>query len=194
MIDPVDAYRCAANIVAGASPTREGVLEALAALQTVRTDLDRIERELIASAREREVRWPDIAAALGLASRQAAEQRWLRLQGDTSRDPVRVRSSRREQRVVDSVHGAPVAELRRAARQAYRLIEADPGWDSRHSRAALARTSLQAAVAAPPSALYALCQNAIDDLDLIWAARLPAPLAAAVRRLRQAERAARPDR
>ncbi len=194
MRDPGAAYREAASVVASDQPSAVELLGALATLKDVRTDLDRVERELIGSARELKIAWPEIAAALGLGSRQAAEQRWLRLNGRDSRDPAPVRSARLEQRTVDSSYGPELAGLRRAAVHANRLIEADHGWDDRHSRAVLARTSLQAAVMAPPSALYALCRNAIDDLEQISTARLPAPLATAVRRLRRAERTARPDR
>ena len=192
--DPSAAYRQAASVVATDQPTAVEVLGALTVLKDIRADLDRVERELIGSARELKISWPQLAAALGLSSRQAAEQRWLRLGGGVSRDPVRVRAARRKQRAVDESYGPSLHVLRRAAVHAYRLIEADHGWDDRHSRAALARTSLQAAIVAPPSALYALCRNAIDDFDQMSTVRLPDPLGAAVRRLRHVERSARPNR
>ena len=191
MTDPVTAYGQAASLIAAAAGDADEVLAALAALPTVRADLDRVERELIGAARDLGVGWPAIAAALGLGSRQAAEQRWLRLRGGTSRDPSPVRMARREQRSVDTASGERLVELRRAAVEVARRIEADRGWDGRHSRAALARASLAAAIDAPPGGLYALCHNAIDDLDQIPAGSLPAPLASAVRRLRSAERSAR---
>lgn len=178
-------------VAAGTSDEAE-VLAALAGVPAVRADLDRVERELIGVARALGVGWPAIARALGLGSRQAAEQRWLRLRGGSSRDPGRVRAARSEQRIVDEASGGSMVELRRAAIELYRCIGSDHGWDGRHSRAALARASLAAAVDAPPGALYALCRHAIDDLDQIPLGSLAPMLAAAVRRLRSAERQARP--
>jgi hypothetical protein len=184
--DPVEDHRVAAAVVAAASPTVDDVMDALARLAHVRNDIDRVERELIGAARDRHVTWPDIATALGLGSRQAAEQRWLRLRGATSRDPGRVREDQRAQRTVDAEHGEELAQLRAAAIEAHRRIEADHGWDDRHDRAALARATLAAAISAPPGALYSLCTNALDDLAAMAVVRLPPALAAAVRRLREA--------
>ena len=191
MTDPVSSFRRAANVVAAAAPSTADVLQALSDLKAVRVDLDRIERELIGTAREQLIGWPEIAGALGLGSRQAAEQRWLRLRGLETRDPIQVRRSQQQQRIVDNVAGPELAELRRAAIQAYRHIEADRDWDQRHRRAALVRTSLAVAVRAEPSALYALCDNASSDLDLMRAVRLPLALGAATRRLIEATAAAR---
>src|SRR4051794_30847186 len=59
----------------------------LAALETVRRlrdDLTRWEPQLIGAARELGVSWAEIAPALGVASRQAAERRYLRLSPDAS--------------------------------------------------------------------------------------------------------------
>lgn len=193
MADPIGAYGRAAGVVAAGASDEAEVLAALAGVPAVRADLDRVERELIGAARALGVGWPTIARALGLGTRQAAEQRWLRLRGGLSRDPDRVRAAQREQRIVDDATGKAVAELRRAAADLHRRIEADHGWDGRHSRAALARASLAAAVDAPPGALYALCRHAIDDLGQIRMASLPPPLAAATRRLRAAEHRARPS-
>jgi hypothetical protein len=189
--DPVEAYRWVAQVVAAGGSEASEVLAALAALPAVRRDLDRVERELIEAARDLGVAWPAIAQALGLASRQAAEQRWLRLSGGTSRDPVRVRTARREQRNVDVASGERLVELRRAARALARRIEADRDWDRRHPRAALARATLTAALDAPPSGLFSLCANAVDDLDQMPAGPLPPALASAVRRFRAAVRQAR---
>lgn len=191
MTDPVLAYRRAVEVVASGSAGADEVLACLARLRAIRTDLDRVERELINAARERGTAWTAIADSLGVASRQAAEQRWLRLRGGSSRDPVRVRSRQREQRLVDELSGGALVELRRAAVELCRYIEADRDWDGRHSRAALARASLATAVDASPSGLYALCHNAISDLEQIPTASLPARATAAVRRLSAAERAAR---
>jgi hypothetical protein len=59
----------------------------LAALETVRhlrDDLTRWEPQLIGAVRELGVSWAEIAPALGVASRQAAERRYLRLNPDAS--------------------------------------------------------------------------------------------------------------
>jgi hypothetical protein len=189
--DPVVAYGRAADVVASAASDGAEVLAALASLRLVRADIDRVERELIGAARALGQAWPAIAAALGVGTRQAAEQRWLRLSGGSTRDPVRVRADRKRQRSVDSAAGESLVELRRAAVELHRRIEADRAWDGRHSLAALARSSLAAAVDAPPGGLFALCYNAIGDLNQMPAGALPPVVAAAVRRLRAAERAAR---
>ncbi len=189
--DPLVAYGRAAEVVASAASDTTEVLAALASLRAVRADLDRVERELIGAARDLGAAWPVIAGALRLGSRQAAEQRWLRLSGGSSRDPSQVRAARLEQRTVDVASGERLVELRMAAVALHRRIEADRAWDGRHSRAALARASLAAAVDALPSGLYALCRNAVDDLDQMPTGSLPPPVAAAVRRLRAAERDAR---
>jgi len=191
MTDPLSAFRRACDVVAAESPGPEDVLRALSELKPVRADLDRVERELITAAREHSIGWPEIAKALGVGSRQAAEQRWLRLQGVATRDPTRVRQSHQKQRIVDTYAGAELIELRRTAIQAYRLIEADYEWDHRHRRAALVRASLAAAVSAPPSALFALCDNASSDIDAMRVVRLPPALAAATERLHRATAAAR---
>ena len=191
MTDPVSAFRRAAEVVAAAESSPDDVLIALSNLKGVRVDLDRIERELISAAREHSIGWPELADALGLGSRQAAEQRWLRLKGVATRDPAPARRLRREQRIVDEGAGEELAELRRAAIKAYRQIEADHEWDHRHRRAALVRTSLAAAVSAAPSGLYALCDNASSDLDAMRVVGLPPAIAAATRRLHQATATAR---
>ncbi|WP_344127299.1 hypothetical protein [Luedemannella flava] len=60
-------------------PGRAQLLAALAALHEVRALLDVWEPRLIGAARAAGVNWADIAPALGVASRQAAERRYLRL-------------------------------------------------------------------------------------------------------------------
>jgi hypothetical protein len=187
-MDPVEVYRGASGVVASEAPGVDEVLGALRGLPGVRRDLDRVERELIGAARERGAGWPEIAAALGLGSRQAAVQRWVRLSGDGSRDPGALRQRRTEQRIVDEQHG--IGGLRRAVEEAYRRIAADHGWDDRHRRAALVRTTLAAAVQAPPSAMYALCHNAIEDLEAMRMVPLPPALAEATRGLARALRRA----
>ncbi|GAA4552262.1 HSP18 transcriptional regulator [Amycolatopsis samaneae] len=57
----------------------ERLLAALAALRAVREQLGAWEPELIAAARAGGASWAALAPALGVASRQAAERRFLRL-------------------------------------------------------------------------------------------------------------------
>ena len=59
-------------------------LAGLTSLQALRSDLDRRELDLIDRARHAGATWAEIAAALGLASRQAAEQRRQRLRSSVS--------------------------------------------------------------------------------------------------------------
>lgn len=177
-----------------ADPSAEQVLDALSRLAGVRRDLDRLERALIDSARERSLGWPSIAAALGLGSRQAAEQRWLRLNGDATRDPRSARTRRMRQRDVDAFYGATIRDLRSAAAATHRRIEGDPEWDARHPRAVLARTSLEAALTAEAGALFALCTKAVDDLAQVPGDGLSPGLSRAIRDLRRAVDAATPGR
>jgi hypothetical protein len=62
----------------GAAPV-EHLLAALVLLRWLRVELDTWEPHLIAAARERGASWVDLASALGVASRQAAERRYLRV-------------------------------------------------------------------------------------------------------------------
>jgi hypothetical protein len=65
--------------VRGGEASPDGVLAALAALRSVREQLGAWEPELIAAARAGGASWAALAPALGVASRQAAERRFLRL-------------------------------------------------------------------------------------------------------------------
>lgn len=152
------------------------VLDELAAVGERRRALDALELSLIESARAEGVPWSRIAPALGVATRQAAEQRFLRLSGSVGRDPAVVR----RQRIVDAVGGPAVVALRRAVRQA--LADADLGGSAR--RAPLARATLSAAVSAPPGAMFSLVEAALGDLS-----EVDRPVVAA---LRSAWEAARP--
>ncbi len=81
-VDPARTIRAVHDVVAEA---RSGAVEpdrsltALAALKTVREELAAWEPELIAAARAGGTSWTSLAPALGVASRQAAERRFLRL-------------------------------------------------------------------------------------------------------------------
>ncbi|WP_433201251.1 hypothetical protein ACQP00_30215 [Dactylosporangium sp. CS-047395] len=54
------------------------LLDALALLRAVQQELELVEPDLIAAARRAGVSWQELAPALGVASRQAAERRFLR--------------------------------------------------------------------------------------------------------------------
>jgi hypothetical protein len=162
------------------------VLAALGAVGALRHDLDGTERGLIERAREEGVAWPRIAEALGLASRQAAEQRFLRLGAARGRDPAGARASRRRQQGVDHAYGTAIRELRMSVRLARRQVGADAGWDGRHPRAALVRASLDEAADASPSAMFALVEAALDDLGAMSRDAVPPALRPGLDALRAA--------
>ncbi|MBK1784267.1 HSP18 transcriptional regulator [Prauserella cavernicola] len=73
------------------------ILAALGVLRELRADLARWEPQLIAAARERGTSWAELAPALGVASRQAAERRYLRLRRPDTEESTadgRVRAER----------------------------------------------------------------------------------------------------
>jgi DNA-binding transcriptional MerR regulator len=154
----------------------------LTSLQALRADLDRRELDLIDRARHTGATWAEIAAALGLTSRQAAEQRCQRLR-------TAARSRRHDH---DLAYAKSIVGLRTAVLDLHRRIEADHGWDGRFVRAALARRTLAAAADATPGALFALAAQALTDLRAARPAGLPPALRAAVTTLQQALRAAAP--
>ncbi|MGK5672890.1 hypothetical protein ACSNOB_08605 [Micromonospora sp. URMC 106] len=137
----------------------------LADVVAERARLDERELDLIDRARHAGATWAQIAAALGLGSRQAAEQRRQRL--------AALRRSRRQQR--DAAYSARIAAIRRAVWDLRRWIDADRRWDTRFRRAALVRETVEAALDADPGALYALASLLAADLAEAADARLPAP-------------------
>lgn len=152
-------------------------LTELAGIAAERATLDRRERDLIDRARRDGATWAQIAEALGLASRQAAEQRRQRLSA----------AARRAATFDDPRYGDRMIRLRAAIGVLDRQIAADPLWDARFTRAELVRGTVRAAVEAPPGALFALARAAAADLAEA-AARPPEPLRAAVGELLQAVR------
>ncbi|MDG4827229.1 hypothetical protein O7635_35740 [Asanoa sp. WMMD1127] len=161
-------------------------LAALPLLRAIRDRLDTTERTLIESARAGGASWSTIATALGLATRQAAEQRFLRLTSpaDHTRDVAPTRTARQRQRSVDATHGTAIANLRAATRTLLRRIESDDAWPDRFSRASLARDTLRMAADAPPGALFALVNSALDDLTETTPDDLPRTIASAADNLR----------
>lgn len=82
-IDPAGALRRLQEVVAAAragSAGQDQLLTALSGLRLLREELAGWEPELITAARAAGASWVALAPALGVASRQAAERRYLRLQ------------------------------------------------------------------------------------------------------------------
>lgn len=85
-----DPARTMRNVHEVVLATRSGavaadqLLAALTALRSLRDELGTWEPELIAAARADGASWAALAPALGVASRQAAERRFLRLQPSTT--------------------------------------------------------------------------------------------------------------
>ncbi|WP_408631004.1 hypothetical protein [Micromonospora inositola] len=140
----------------------------LAEVAATRARLDEQELELIDRARHGGATWAQLAAALGLGSRQAAEQRRQRL--------AAARWSRR--RILDLRYSSRIAALRGAVSDLQRWIDADRRWDSRFRRAALVRSTAAAALDADPGSLYALASYISADLTNAGREPLPAPVRA----------------
>jgi hypothetical protein len=109
------------------------LLDALVVLRWMQNELTAIEPALIAAARTAGASWQDLAAALGVASRQAAERRFLRLAPATTGQPTtreqRVRAERDRRagtRAVNRWANANTADLRRLAGQITALTDLDP--------------------------------------------------------------------
>ncbi|XVU27346.1 hypothetical protein ACQPZJ_09980 [Actinoplanes sp. CA-054009] len=155
-------------------------LDGLRAIPEARARLDAAELELIDQARRAGATWSEIAGALGLSSRQAAEQRRLRLAAAAARPAG------------PEEFGDRVAALRAAAAEVHRRIGADRRWDRRFTRAALVRDTLATAADAPAGALFSLAAASVGDLSEA-AGSMPGPTRAAIDRLRDALEAATPQ-
>lgn len=151
-------------------------LAQLADLRAARARLDEQELELIDRARYGGATWAQIATALGLSSRQAAEQRRQRL--------AAARWSRR--RSLDLRYSGTIAAIRDAVSDLRRWIDTDRRWDSRFRRAELVRRTADAALDAPPGSLYALALQIAADLAEAGQERLPVPVQAAAASLHAA--------
>ncbi|MEU0227461.1 type III effector protein [Streptomyces sp. NPDC006284] len=103
-------------------------LAALLLLREVRDQLAGWETGLIETARDAGASWADLARPLGVASRQAAERRYLRLRpgapGTTGEERVRAtRDSRAADRAVTAWARGNAADLRQLAGQVAALAE-----------------------------------------------------------------------
>ena len=118
----------------GDEPGEAELLDALVTLRRLRDDLGGWEPVLIRAARDRGSTWTDIAQALGLTSRQAAERRYLRLNPHASEEPDTTREQRvqaaRDRRSGDRAVAQwarqNAAGLRRLAGQVSPLLAQDP--------------------------------------------------------------------
>lgn len=147
-------------------------LARLAEVRATRARLDEQELDLIDRARHDGATWAQIATALGLGSRQAAEQRRQRL--------VAARWSRRQQR--DLRFAPRIVALRNAVADLGRWIAADRRWDARFDRARLVRSTVEVALDAAPGSLYALAEHLAADLAEAGE-RLPASVRAAAAKI-----------
>jgi hypothetical protein len=158
----------------------------LGAIAAERERLDDRELALIDRARRDGATWAQVASGLGLASRQAAEQRRQRLAAAVDR----AFRSRREE--LDRRYGEPVALLRTAVSGLCAAIQDDRRWESRFVRAALVRDTLILAATADPGPLFALAAQAAADLGRSGVEVLPGPVRDSVIELRRALRKAIP--
>ncbi|MEV8507650.1 hypothetical protein AB0368_22915 [Actinoplanes sp. NPDC051475] len=149
------------------------ILDQLAEIGPARAGLDERELELIDRARRAGATWTQIAGALGLASRQAAEQRRQRL----------VAAARARRHDHDLRYAHSIVVLREAVSDLHRSIAADRRWAGRFTRAPLVRDTVAAAVDAPPGGLYALAEQAVQDLARAGHTALPGHVRLAVRKL-----------
>ncbi|WP_344570182.1 hypothetical protein [Streptomyces axinellae] len=107
-------------------------LAALLLLREVREQLAGWETGLIETARDAGASWADLAGPLGVASRQAAERRYLRLRpgaaGSTGEERVKAaRDHRAADRTVTAWARDNAADLRRLAGQITALTDLPPG-------------------------------------------------------------------
>ncbi|MFI8456936.1 type III effector protein [Kitasatospora sp. NPDC085464] len=155
--DAVRAARGSASGSPGVPDAQDGPEPALAALvllRELRSELAGWEAGLVESARQAGATWADLARPMGVASRQAAENRYLRLkpatggttQGGTGAERVKaVRDRRAADRAVTAWARDNAADLRVLAAR----ISTVPGLSR---RAGPALTALTTALGAPDPA------------------------------------------
>jgi hypothetical protein len=123
-----DARRAGPGTPPEPAPTPQQALASLLLLRELREQLADWETGLIESARSAGASWADLAAPLGVASRQAAERRYLRLRpgavGSTGEERVNATRSRRAaDRTVNTWARTEAADLRRLAGQITALTD-----------------------------------------------------------------------
>ncbi|MEU5564287.1 hypothetical protein [Micromonospora musae] len=151
-------------------------LDRLGMLRADRLRLDEEELDLIDRSRYAGATWAQIAVALGLASRQAAEQRRQRL--------AAARLARR--RDLDLGWSDRLVALRATVADLQRWIDIDQQWNHRFPGAALVRDTVAASHDAEPGALHTLSRHIVDDLERAGREHLPAPVQAVAARLETA--------
>ncbi|MDT5025003.1 MAG: hypothetical protein QOE61_1429 [Micromonosporaceae bacterium] len=139
-LDLAAAAAMVAAVAGAAAPERvaahasvSDLLDALGLLRWMRDELAVVEPALIAAARHAGVSWQTLAPALGVASRQAAERRYLRLvpaqpdqASDTRDSRVRAERDRRAgHRAVAQWANDNTADLRRLVGQITALADLD---------------------------------------------------------------------
>jgi hypothetical protein len=87
-------HRIAQNPAHDTAVSPAELLDALVLLRRAQTELAGIEPVLIAAARAAGVSWQTLAPALGVASRQAAERRYLRITSGPTGQPGATRDAR----------------------------------------------------------------------------------------------------
>ncbi|MET7745551.1 HSP18 transcriptional regulator [Streptomyces sp. NPDC005385] len=130
-----DARRASAAPTAAEPPAADAgpdmALSALLMLREIREQLAGWESGLIETARGQGASWADLAGPLGVASRQAAERRYLRLRpgttGSTGEERVQAtRDTRAAERTVTAWARDNAADLRRLAGQITALTDLPP--------------------------------------------------------------------
>jgi hypothetical protein len=133
--EPAAAVAGVAGVAGDPAASGPALLDALVVLRWVQGELAAIEPALVEAARAAGVSWQELAPALGVASRQAAERRYLRARatgagtsGGTRDDRVRAERDRRAgQRAVHRWAGDHTADLRRLAGQVTALTDLGEG-------------------------------------------------------------------
>ncbi|MEU6551903.1 type III effector protein [Streptomyces sp. NPDC046915] len=126
-----DAQRESPDTPDAPGPGAEHALASLMLLRQVREQLARWETGLIETARDAGASWADLAHPLGVASRQAAERRYLRGRpgpaGTTGEQRVTAtRQARAAERTTATWARANAADLRRLAGQITALTDLPP--------------------------------------------------------------------
>ncbi|MDQ1034329.1 hypothetical protein QFZ75_000745 [Streptomyces sp. V3I8] len=171
-----DAGRESPDIPDAPGPEPEQVLASLMLLRQVREQLAGWETGLIETARDAGASWADLAPPLGVASRQAAERRYLRGRpgpaGTTGEQRVQATRERRATERTNATWARTnAADLRRIAGQITALTRLAP--EARSAQTAL-YTALSATDAAELIAPLAGMRPYLDDRHTDLAERLDA--------------------
>lgn len=165
-VRPEEQWRWITSVLESDEPSRAAVNTSLTLVGGLRRDLNRLEHRLIGLARGGGAGWQEIAASLGLRSRQAAEQRYLRLDADAEPELAAVRKRMARRREMDARADPRAARLRTAAGALIdELEQAVRRADGGNAVAALALSTVRIAVDSEAGALCDLVAQAVDDLN-----------------------------